>query len=95
MFTSKEGWFEKMEEFMAKGMSAQEAMLKVKAEHPELKPLSGLLFEDKVAENFSSGLGKMAAVQKAAIEYPNLYLIWQKRLSTGKNNSTIDLFQKR
>lgn len=93
MKTWKNDWLEKVEEAIAGGMSADAAILKVKADYPELVPLAGQFFEDKVAENFKAGLGKTAAVKKAVEEFPGLHANWLKRLPTGQKN-TKDLFPR-
>ena len=91
MSKSNKNWCEKVEEFIAQGMSADKAMLKVKAEYPELWPIAGESFEDKVIANYHAGLKGIHAVKKAADDHPALYTNWQSRLTRGE---TKDLFPK-
>lgn len=84
MKTSKNDWLEKVEEFMAQGMTADKAILKVKKEHPEWHSQAGLLFENVVNANFQEGQSKAAAVRKAVSDYPTLHEDWLRRLATGK-----------
>ena len=85
-------WLEKVEEFIAQGISADKAMLKVKAEYPGLMPKAGECFEDKVIANYDSGLRGANAVKKAKDDFPVLYQNWLSRLKKGE---TKDLFPKR
>jgi hypothetical protein len=92
MKKDKKNQYEQIEEYMRQGLSAVEAILKVKADHPELIPLAEYTFENAVFANFQMGSDKMTAVRKAASEHPELYQSWQKRLASGIDGALKDLF---
>jgi hypothetical protein len=91
MSKSNENWFEKVEEFIAQGMPADKAILKVKVEYPGLMPSAGECFEDKVIDNYCAGSRGVDAFTKAKTDYPGLYQNWLNRLKRGE---TKDLFPK-
>lgn len=79
---------------MSQGISADNAILQVKQDHPELIPKAGKCFEDVVNANFASGLSRTESVRKAVTDHPALHRDWLARLSTGKNSALRDLFPK-
>lgn len=92
MSKQDEYWLDKVEGFMAEGMSAENSILKILAEYPELVPKPGECFEEKVLANYDAGLRGVNAFEKAKSDYPIFYQKWLNRLKRGE---TKDLFPKR